>query len=143
MAATMLLRRLGTERSTYAYLAAGSAAGCALIALADPSGGSPYPTCPTRSLLGLDCPVCGTLRGLHSLSRGRLVEALNHNVLLVLAVPIGALVWWRWVRAALGRPSRSLRIPAWVAPVLIGLGVAFAIVRNLPVSSLAWLDSAA
>jgi len=114
-----------------------------MLALVDPSDGGVYPTCPTRVLLGIDCPACGTLRGLHALSRGQVSAALDHNLLLVLAVPIGAAIWWQWVRAAIGRPPRSMVPPRWAPAALLAVATMFAIVRNLPISGLAWLDSAA
>lgn len=124
-------------------MAIGAVCACALVALVDPDDGGPYPTCPTRALLGIDCPACGTLRGLHALSRGRVVEALDHNLLLVLAVPIGALVWWHWFRAAIGRPTRVVTLPAWAVPAGVVLAVTFAVLRNLPVPGWAWLASSA
>jgi hypothetical protein len=122
-------------------MALGALCGCALVALVDPNEGGRYPTCPTRALLGIDCPACGTLRGLHALSRGQLTLALDHNVLLLLAVPIGAVVWLQWVRAALGRSVRPVAIPSWVLPCLVVVGVAFSILRNLPSGPFAWLGS--
>jgi hypothetical protein len=138
-----LLRRLSPERAGPASAALGAVVGCALIALVDPGDGGPYPTCPTRALLGIDCPACGTLRGLHALSRGRVGLALDHNLLLLVAVPVGALVWWRWVRAALGRPVTSIQLPRWVVPTAVAVATAFAVARNLPSSPVSWLDSGA
>lgn len=140
--AAALTRHLAPERAVPTSLALGALFGCAMVALVDPDGG-PYPVCPTRALLGIDCPACGTLRGLHALSRGRFADALDHNLLLLLAVPIGALVWWHWLRAALGRHRRPVAMPRWTVPALILLAAVFAVARNLPMDSLSWLDSAA
>jgi hypothetical protein len=139
----VLSRLLGPERAVPASLVIGAVCGCTLIALVDPNEVGRYPTCPTRSLLGIDCPACGTLRGIHSLSRGRLGEALDHNLLLLLAVPFAAVVWWRWVRAAAGRPARPFTMPRCVVPLVVIVATVFAVVRNLPIDQLAWLDSAA
>jgi hypothetical protein len=133
--------RLGEARALPATLAAGAVCAGALITLVDPEGG-PYPACPTRALLGIDCPACGTLRGLHALSRGRVTEALDHNLLLVLAVPLGLVAWWGWVRAAAGAPVEARPMPRWAIGLAIVVAVAFAIVRNLSLGGLAWLDSA-
>lgn len=124
-------------------MALGAVAGCALIALVDPGEGGRYPTCPTKALLGLDCPACGTLRGLHALSRGRLGVALDHNVLLAVAVPLGAVLWLQWVLAALGRPTPVLTPPRWAVGLAVAVAAAFALLRNVPGSPLPWLDSAA
>lgn len=143
MLTTALSRRLGPARAAPASLAIGAVCGCALIALVDPNEGGRYPVCPTRSLLGIDCPACGTLRGIHALTRGRIGVALDHNLLLVLAVPIGFALWVGWVRRALGRPMPSVALPRWVGPAAVVLAVGFTLARNLPVPSLAWLDSGA
>jgi Protein of unknown function (DUF2752) len=141
--AALLSRRVGPDRAVPARLALGALCGCALIALVDPNESGRYPTCPTRALLGIDCPVCGTLRGLHSLSRGRIAEALNHNLLLLVAVPVGLVVWWRWLRRSLGRPVRAVAMPRWVVPAAVVTAAVFMVVRNLDVAPLTWLDSAA
>lgn len=141
--AAVLSRRLAAERATPASLALAALCGCALIALVDPNEGGRYPTCPTRAILGIDCPACGTLRGLHALSRGQVGRALDHNVLLLLAVPIGLVVWWRWVRGALGRPVRPISLPGWAVPGSVLIAAIFAVLRNLDIGALSWLASGA
>lgn len=134
--------RVAPDRRTAASLAAGALGACALLALVDPDDGG-YPLCPTKALLGIDCPACGTLRGLHALSRGRIGEALDHNLLLLVAVPVGLLVWWGWAAAALGRPRTAVRVPRWLAPMAVGVALGFTILRNLPGGPLGWLASGA
>ena len=136
-------RRLGEARAVPASLALGAVCAGAVVALVDPDGGGPFPTCPTRALLGVDCPVCGTLRGVHALSRGRLVEALDHNLLLLVAVPVGLVAWWGWVRAAVGAPVPARTVPRWAIGVAIVVAAAFGVVRNLPLEGLGWLGSGA
>jgi hypothetical protein len=137
----VLTRRLAPERATPAALAIGAVGACALVALVDPNEGGRYPACPTRALLGIDCPACGTLRGIHALTRGQIGTALDHNLLLALAVPVGIVVWWRWVRGSLGLATRPLTRPDWAIPVLVVVATAFAIARNLPFEAVAWLAS--
>lgn len=139
--ATALSHRLGPERAASASLALGALASCAVIATVDPERGGPYPVCPTRALLALDCPVCGTLRGLHALSRGQVAAALSHNVLLLIAVPIGVAVWLRWVMSALGRSGPAPVVPSWAIPTAITAAAVFTVVRNVPVGALTWLGS--
>ncbi|MEX2294051.1 MAG: DUF2752 domain-containing protein [Acidimicrobiales bacterium] len=142
MLAAVISSRLGPDRSIPAATALGAMCGCAMVALVDPAGGGPYPACPTRALLGIDCPACGTLRGLHELSRGHLAAALDHNLLLLVAVPIGAVLWLSWVATALGRPTRVPTMPRAVIVTMIGVAVVFAMARNLPIDSMRWLNSA-
>jgi hypothetical protein len=139
--AAVVAAELGRGRA--AALAATALAGCTLLALVDPDEGGPYPTCPTRLLLGLDCPACGTLRGVHAAAHGRLLEALDHNLLLLVALPLAALLWLRWVAEAAGRPPRPLTWPRWALPVAVVVAVTFAVVRNLPGAAPAWLASTA
>jgi hypothetical protein len=132
-----------TDTVQAARLAAGAVAACAVVALVDPNQPGRYPSCPTAALLGVDCPACGTLRGVHALTQGRIGDALDHNLLLALAVPLAAVVWWRWLRAAMGRPARGFRWPSWATIMVIGVAATFAVLRNVPISALQWLDAAA
>lgn len=134
---------MGTERATATWTAVGTTVALGIIALVDPNRPGHYPTCPTRLFMDLDCPACGTLRGLHALSRGDVVSALDHNVLFLAAVPFGAWVWFRWVRTAVtGRPARAVVWPRWAGPAAIAVAVAFMVARNLSISGLTWLDAA-
>lgn len=133
---------LALSRLHAASLAAGTLAGCALLAVVDPNEGGPYPSCPTQVLLGLDCPACGTLRGTHALLRGRVAQALDHNLLLLVAAPVAALVWLGWVARAVGRPWSAPRLPGWAVPAAIAAALVFAVVRNIAPPGLGWLDSA-
>ena len=132
-----------SERSTAAWTASGTLAALAIVALVDPSRPGHYPSCPTRLLTGLDCPACGTLRGLHELSHGHLLAALDHNLLLLAAVPLGCWTWIRWARtAATGEPPRAVALPRWVMPVMVTVAMAFTVLRNLSIPALTWLDAA-
>ena len=113
----------------------------AYVGLVDPAEGGLYPVCPTRTLLGLDCPACGALRGTHDLLRGDLVAALDHNLLLPLLLALPALALGLWLRPLLGLPERRLRLPdaALVAGIVVAL--CFAVLRNLPVAGLEFLAS--
>lgn len=144
MVAIAPLVRLGAERARATRLAGGAVVGASILTFVDPNQPGHYPTCPTKFLLGVDCPACGTLRGLHDLAHGHVVQALDHNVLLALAVPVAVAVWWGWVRTAAGRPgrSRTWSVPRWLAVTGVAALVAFTVVRNLDLPGLTWLDSA-
>lgn len=143
MRTTAVAQRLGPDRTRSASLVLGAVAGCAVLALVDPSTPGRYPSCPTQALLGLDCPACGTLRGLHSLTRGRIVQALDHNILLVVAVPLALWTWATLAGRALGRPVQLPAIPSWVLPAAVVVGVAYTVLRNIGPAGLGWLDSSA
>lgn len=53
----------------------------------NPSTSGFYPPCPTKYLLGIECPGCGSLRASHALLHGRIAKAWHLNPMLLLAIP--------------------------------------------------------
>lgn len=43
----------------------------------------PIPRCPFLELTGWQCPGCGSLRGIHALLNGELLQSLQLNVMLI------------------------------------------------------------
>jgi Protein of unknown function (DUF2752) len=124
------------------FLVAGLGA-CAYIRLVDPNHSGAYPQCPTKMLTGLDCPLCGATRAVHSLIDGNLVGAMDHNLLFVLSLPLLAYAFVAWTSTRMGRPMKPL--PVTNPRVIISVGVlmvVFAVVRNLPMMPFHWLNSA-
>lgn len=114
------------------------------LSIVDPNEPGHYPLCPTKALLGIDCPGCGCMRGLYSLTHGDIAGAANHNILLLLLVPIAIVLWARWaLRAWRGvSPAVSLHAARRRNRVMILALVAilaFGVVRNF----VPYLDSAA
>ncbi|WP_116050945.1 DUF2752 domain-containing protein [Amycolatopsis palatopharyngis] len=111
-----------------------AAAGCAVVALADPTTpGGVLPTCPTKTLFGIICPGCGALRMIYSVLHGDLPAALHYN-----AVSLAVLVLFAWSMIAwtAGR-LRGRWVPSWLhwrwAPIATGVVIAvWTVVRNLP-----------
>ena len=107
---------------------------CAATWVADPTTpGGPLPLCPTKALLGIDCPGCGSARMLYSLMHGNGVAAARFNALGVVAVVL--LVWayaaWTYGRLT-GRPVRGWQHQRWAATVTLVLVTGWFVVRNLP-----------
>ena len=75
-----------------------SVAALGYLAAVDPNEPGHYPLCPTRALFGVDCPGCGLMRGTHDLVTGNVAGALDHNVMLVVLVPLAVVLWARWAR---------------------------------------------
>jgi hypothetical protein len=100
-----------------------------------------YPSCPFHTLTGLNCPGCGTLRGLHQLTHGHLITALNYNALMVLALPFLGYTFVSY--ALLGLRGRGLPKP-FIKPVyiksLFWVVMAFWVLRNIPVYPLTLLS---
>ena len=109
-------------------------AGLVFIYMVKPGGDNIYPKCPTRYFTGLNCPGCGTLRAVHSLLHLQIKEALKFNLLLVVLSPF--LIYGIVVYLTDALFSRKLpdifgnKVFLWV---IIGMIVAFTVLRNIPV----------
>jgi hypothetical protein len=106
----------------------------ALLYLFSPEATRWYPRCPFHCLTGLNCPGCGSLRALHAVLHGQVIEAFCFNPLLVVCLPIVGT--WLAVRVfgalALNR-TLELRLPSSVSfGMAVGV-VVFFIARNVPV----------
>ncbi len=100
-------------------VAAVAVGGCAAIWLANPTvPGGILPVCPTKLLLGIDCPGCGSLRMIYSLLHLDVAAAVRFNALGLVAMVL--LLWayaaWTYGRLA-GRRVRSWQHLRWSAPV--------------------------
>lgn len=69
---------------------AGLVASGVLLFSIDPTLGV-YPPCPSQLLFGLDCPLCGGLRGTYSLLHGDFGGLVDHNALLAVLYPLGVM----------------------------------------------------
>jgi Protein of unknown function (DUF2752) len=114
-------------------VAALAAAGCAAIWIGDPTTpGGPLPICPTKALLGIDCPGCGSLRMLYALMHGNLAAAVRYNAVALIAIVL--LVWayaaWTYGRLT-GRRVWSWQHYRWSAPIALAVVLVWFVVRNL------------
>ena len=101
--------------------------GAVLLRVVDPNVPGTYPVCPSISVLGVWCPLCGGLRSVHALASGDLIESLAMNPLVPLGVLalLTGLVAWRWRG---WRPTSPTPMQARVGVVVL---VAFAVARNV------------
>jgi hypothetical protein len=132
----MVTRQASVPRSLGppVLVAASAMVVCAVIWVGDPTNPhGPMPVCPTKALLGIDCPGCGSLRMLYSLMHGNLMAAARFNAMSLVAVVL--LVWaygaWTYGRVT-GRRIRSWQHYRWSAAVTLALAVGWFIVRNIP-----------
>lgn len=115
---------------------AAAAVTCCAVWLSDPTvPGGPIPVCPTKALLGIDCPGCGSMRMLYSLMHGNISAALHFNAVGVLALVL--LVWsygaWTYGRVA-GRRISSWHHRRWAAPAVLTVVCIWFVIRNLPIA---------
>jgi hypothetical protein len=137
------VRRWSRRARLAGYLGVGALAlaGSTLIYLVDPAQPGHYPTCPFKWATGLDCPGCGSMRGLHQLLHGHPGHAANYNVLLVIAAPWLAAGWFVAVLRLLGIPIRTPPLPSLLNRAIPVVVIAFWILRNLPGPVGHWLHS--
>ncbi|MCW2590755.1 MAG: hypothetical protein JWQ86_3182 [Mycobacterium sp.] len=107
---------------------------CGAVWMGDPTTpGGPLPVCPTKALLGIDCPGCGSLRMLYSLLHGDVPASVRYNALGLVAVLF--LLWafgaWTYGRIV-GRRIVSWQHQRWAAAVALVLVSVWFVVRNLP-----------
>jgi uncharacterized protein DUF2752 len=128
------LHRLATP------LAAGAVAALGTLALhaRDPHAAGSWGYCPT-ALLGVSCPLCGSLRAVNDLTHLDLAAAASSNLLLVLAAPVIVALWGRRLVACWrGGPALTpVTVPRALWLVLAVVALAFTVARNLPAG--AWL----
>jgi len=105
-----------------------------VVWIADPTTpGGILPVCPTKALLGIDCPGCGSLRMLYSVMHGDLLAACRFNALGLVALVLlaAAFVTWTYGRVV-GRQILSWQHHRWSAVAALVLVTVWFVVRNLP-----------
>ncbi len=129
------------EPATIGVVAAGATA---LLAVGNPNT-THIPLCPLKALTGLDCPFCGSLRAVHSLTHLRLGEALDHNLIFTVAAPFLVAAWVVWLTRSIrgtGPDGRAKpELPRWAMAALVVVVAAFGVARNVP--AFHWLGSTA
>jgi hypothetical protein len=121
-------------------LAGAAAAGCLALAFVGGTDGGPV-LCPLRATTGWDCPMCGATRGVRALLTGNPLQALSHNLLLVVVLPALAWSYLAWAAPRFGRNIRPLDLSGRAVAALVVAMAVFGVARNLPIDSLTWLDS--
>jgi hypothetical protein len=121
--------------SSVAPIAIGAVAvaGCAVVAMNNPSNSTFLP-CTFREMTGLPCPGCGATRAAYQLMHGNLGAALGFNAVAVLLVfPLMIGFYLAWAIPRMGGPELvRLRMPKWLAFGLLGITLAWWVVRLLP-----------
>ncbi len=132
---------LKTRKRKVALLSALIVAIATVLYLFDPAAAnSIYPPSPSRALLGIYCPGCGTLRGLHQLAHGNLGAAFGLNPLMVLSLPYLAYVYLRYsLPVVTGKKLQPLFIQPHLIWLLVKFILAYWLLRNIPHPFFAWM----
>nr|WP_155766724.1 DUF2752 domain-containing protein [Mycobacterium intracellulare] len=135
----MLVTRRGAAHAGLGaplVVAASATLMCAAIWVGDPTTpNGPLPVCPTKALLGIDCPGCGSLRMLYSLMHGNVLAAARFNALGLAAVVLLVWAYLAWTYGhVVGRRVRSWQHRRFAAAVTLSLVLAWFVVRNIPVA---------
>ena len=110
----------------YAAVVAGLCLGVLLLYVFPPAETRFYPRCIFHAVTGLECPGCGSLRAAHSVLHGDFAAAFRFNPLPFVLLPLAGLTW------AVYRPAGWSAIPAKWIWSLLGVIIAFGVLRNLP-----------
>jgi hypothetical protein len=102
------------------------------IAIVDPNQPGHYPTCPSLALLGIYCPGCGSLRGIHALTQLDFFAVLAMNPALLPAIGYLAWAWIAWLLRSIKKLPRRLLAPAWVGWTIFATMIIYWVLRNIP-----------
>lgn len=107
------------------------------------TAGNFYPRCIFHLLTGLDCPGCGSQRAASALLHGHLLQAIDFNLLFVLALPfvVYAAFVFSWNIFSSRKITQNIFYSvAFVRTLLIVIAV-FCVLRNIPGQPLSWLKA--
>lgn len=96
-----------------------------------------YPPCVFKKLSGFDCPGCGSTRACYHLLHGDIAKAADHNILLLVFLPvviIGLISFFTGAWQELWDQLNKPLVVLWI--VLI-----FWLLRNIPLFPFEWLHS--
>ncbi|MEC5395007.1 DUF2752 domain-containing protein [Bergeyella sp. RCAD1439] len=105
------------------------------------SGGGYFPSCPTRSILKIYCPGCGSQRAVHYMLHGEFFKAFRYNPFLVTSLPflLVLVAQWFYEWATGKRWGIGLFTRPWFLRGLFFIICIYFVARNLPFAFLDWL----
>ena len=118
----------------YAAVVAGLCLAVFLLYFFPPAETRFYPRCIFHAVTGLECPGCGSLRAAHSVLHGDFAMAFRLNPLLFVLLPLAGLTW------VIYRPGGFSAVPAKWIWALLGVIIAFGVLRNLPLAPFSYFN---
>ena len=91
------------------------------------------PKCPTKMLLGINCPGCGFQRAAHAFVHGHIKEAIGYNLFFVVAFPyLAAILISGMLREGkLRQKLKKVLESKWMASGYIALFFIWFVIRNI------------
>lgn len=96
-----------------------------------------YPPCLFKKATGFDCPGCGGTRAVHNLLHGDVALAADHNLLLLLLLPLSVVGVGAAFIPTLKNTWQHLNKPR----AILILVLFYWLTRNLPFFPFEWLHS--
>jgi hypothetical protein len=118
------------------------ATGVAYTLLTHPtsSDAASTPNCIIKLTTGFDCPGCGGTRAFYYLMHGNVLAAARSHLILVFAAPYLLYMYVAWAGGMMFRwKLPALRPSPRAISVLLGVWLAFSVLRNLPWAPFTWL----
>ena len=108
-------------------LAVGAISLAGLIAVDPPDDGPPW--CPSASIFGVACPLCGLTRGIARLVRGDIASSVAFHPMAWIVLLVAVLAWLAWFgrRAGWWRWRSPIVENMTMAALFIGLVATWAI----------------
>lgn len=122
-------------RITIVTIAAGTI--LLLYFFVEPKNGN-LPKCFFHQLTGVFCPGCGVQRSFHALLHGRMVPAMNYNLLFVLLLPLLIYFVLAFAWGKKYETSSFIYKPIFSYSILIVV-LSFWLLRNIPFMPFSWL----
>ena len=100
----------------------------------NPADSGHFISCPSKSILGLNCPGCGSQRLIHSLFHLDFVQAFHYNPLIFILLPF--LIYLliislsNWIFST--KHQMGILRKNWFIFMMLGIFLIYGILRNLP-----------
>lgn len=122
-------------------VAAATVAVCVFVSWSDPTTpGGVIPVCPTKALLGITCPGCGSTRMLYSLIHGNVGAAVHFNAFACAMLIVLVVTYVMWTIACIrGKPAMPWYQMRWSPITILALVIAWTALRIIPIPALAGL----
>lgn len=94
------------------------------------------PSCPMKTVSGILCPGCGSVRALHFLLRGEVMMSLRCNVLMIpMSIWISVLLM-KWYRESFLKQTVNIPYETKINYTFVAVFLAFFLLRNIPLEPL-------